>query len=282
MHRRYADQLLELALEYTLDEYGDVEIRQQPVETVVGRQLKQITISDGLSVAVAMPTQDWLEKAILVPVPLLRGLPSFRMFLGRNSERENLSRIMSSDELRTLLIGQGRGWSTANILEENQFQVVYATRYEQLIPILNANRFDILMRGSYEIGAEWNAFRDEEPLFYIVENFAVFTYLPMYFFVNENNPELAKRIYEGLDKAFDEGAMQALFDEYFKNYIPCISQTNKLFCLTNSNITPALFENDRKYLLPSVIETYDTAMLSPSGTQVLVGQGADESCFWSE
>ncbi len=43
-----------------------------------------------------------------------------------------------------------------------------------------------------------------------------------------------------------------------------------------------LFENDRKYLLPSVIETYDTAMLSPSGTQVLVGQGADESCFWSE
>jgi hypothetical protein len=64
-HRVYADELLTIALELSRDRYGPYCVVQQREETVIRRQLLQLGQGGGLSVAVAMPTQEWLDGALL-------------------------------------------------------------------------------------------------------------------------------------------------------------------------------------------------------------------------
>lgn len=253
-HRAYLDRLLELALALSRDKYGPYRIVQQREETVIRRQLLELAKGNSLSVAVAMPTQEWLDGALPVRVPAMRGLASFRLFLGRRSEQPLYESIKTVDDLRALTIGQGGGWSSASILEKNGFKVVYGGAHPTLIPMLHSGRFQLLMRGVYEIEPELRAQREANPDLTIVDNFAVFTYMPTYFFVAKNQPLLAERLEYGLKKAYANGQFDSLFNRYFGDSLKLLKTRRiKFLHLPNTNIDKSFFERDRPYLLDAVV-----------------------------
>lgn len=253
-HRAYADKLLALALELSRDKYGAYRVVQQREETVIRRQLLELEKGSSLSVAVAMPTQEWLDGALPVRVPIMRGLASFRFFLGRQSELPLYESVSTVNDLRALSIGQGPGWSTARILEDNGFKVVYGGAHPTLIPMLHSGRFQLLMRGIYEVEPELQAQQQAHPGLLVVNQFAVYTYMPMYFFVARNQPELAQRLEYGLKKAYANGQADRLFKSSFGDSLKLLRNKRlKIFRLPNTNIDKSFFENDRPWLLDAVV-----------------------------
>ena len=253
-HRVYADRLLDLALALSRDKYGPYRIVQQREETVIRRQLLELSKGGSLSVAVAMPTQEWLDGALPVRVPIMRGLASFRFFLGRDSEQPLYASVKTINDLRALTIGQGPGWSTAKILEDNRFKVVYGGAHPTLIPMLHSGRFQLLMRSVYEVGPELQAQRADYPGLAVVDDFAVFTYMPMYFFVAKDQPRLAERLEYGLKRAYANGQLDRLFQHFFSDSLTLLKNKRVRFLhLPNTNIDPSFFERDRPYLLEAVV-----------------------------
>ena len=249
-HRLYADELLNLALTLSAEKFGPFKIVQHKYQTVVGRQLLELEKGEWLSVAVSMPLPAWLEKADVVHFPIMKGLASYRMFFAHQAQQNKLADINSLTDLRSQVIGQGRGWSTAKILEDNGFSVMYGSTYETLFPMLEADRFQLLMRGVYEIEAEHKVYRQTMPELSIADNIAVYTYLPSYFFVSKKQPALTERLMFGLKKASDSGQCDKLFQRYFNRALSMMqTKQRKIFYLNNTNINAADFAEDNPYLL---------------------------------
>jgi len=254
-HRVYADELLRLALELSKDKYGPYQIVQQRQETVIRRQLLEVEAGKNLSLAVSMPTPEWLEKTQIVQVPIMKGLASYRLFLASDKNQAMLKNINTLKELKALTIGQGQGWSTAKILEDNGFNVMHGGPYATLIPMLKANRFELLMRSIYEVGPELKAYKRTMPDLTIVNNFGLYTYLPMYFFVSKNQPLLAERLTYGLHRAHKNGQLNKLFESHFTEALKRLrNKQRKTFFLTNTNIDKSFFEQDKPYLLKEIVE----------------------------
>jgi ABC-type amino acid transport substrate-binding protein len=202
-----------------------------------------------------MPSQEWLDKAMPVRFPLMKGISSYRLFLGNKINQPLFNKIKTLSDLKVLNIGQGPGWSTGKILEDNGFKVVYGGPYPTLIPMLEANRFPLLMRSIFEVQPEFKAYKKTMPNLTIVDEFAVYTYLPMYFFVAKNQPQLAERLEYGLKKAQANGESDKLFNIYFADDIKQINHKRiKTFYLPNTNIDNSFFEHDKPYLLKSIVE----------------------------
>ncbi len=256
-HRDYADALLKLALKKSEAKYGPFEIRQQSQSSVIKRQLLELKKGKKLSVAISMPTPEWLANTRRVEFPILRGLASYRFFLGTKQNANLYSKVHSLADLKKLDIGQGPGWSTGKILRDNGFNVTYGGPYPTLIPMLEANRFQLLMRSVYEVGPEWQAYKNAGNDLIIVSDFCVFTYLPMYFFVAKNQPLLAERLKYGLDSAFNDGSLDALYRKYFKAALELLTnQERRILYINNTNIDSTYFEQDKPYLLPQVIKGF--------------------------
>lgn len=253
-HRAYADELLALAMELSRDKYGPYRIVQQSKETVIRRQLVELDTGGSLSVAVAVPTPEWLEGAVPVRVPIERGLASFRFFFGLQSDRALHASVKTVADLRDLTIGQGPGWSTVGILQDNGFKIALGGPHPTLIPMLASRRFQLLMRSVYELEPELEAHKARYPDLRIVDDFAVFTYMPLYFFVSKGQPELAERLTYGLKKAHANGQMDKLFNRRFGGSLKLLRNPKlKLLQVTNTNLDKRFFERDRPWLLPSVV-----------------------------
>ncbi|RZL36342.1 MAG: transporter substrate-binding domain-containing protein [Rubrivivax sp.] len=253
-HRAYADEVLALALELSSERYGPYRIVRQTQDTVIRRQLQELDRGGSLSVAVAMPTQDWLAGALPVRVPLMRGITSFRLFLGMKDLQPLYETVKTAGDLKALTIGQGPGWSTAQILEGNGFKVVYGGAYPTLIPMLHTGRFQLLMRSIYEVEPELHAQQAAHPGLIMVDNFAVFTYTPMYFFVARDQPRLAERLEYGLKRAYASGQHDRLIDRYFGDSLKLLKARRLRFIhVPNTNIDKSFFERDRPYLMDAVV-----------------------------
>jgi len=253
LHREYADSLLRLALKLSEEAFGPYRVVQQPEQTVIQRNLLELEEGKSLSVAVSMPTPDWLSRAQVVQFPIMRGMASYRMFFVRQRDLEELNKIDSIDALKAYAIGQGQGWSTGKVLEDNGFEVVYGGPYETLLPMLSAGRFALLMRGVYEIVPELETYGSTMPELGVVEGFAIYTYLPMYFFVTKQQPELAERLEYGLRKAHASGQLDELFEQFFGDIMDLLDlEARKVLAIPNTNIDPSFYEQDSPYLLDSV------------------------------
>ncbi|MGO4893077.1 hypothetical protein [Flavobacterium sp. W21_SRS_FM6] len=272
-HRRYTDDLLTLALQLSTEKYGPFKIIRQRFETVVGRQLLQLEKGDWLSVATSMPLPSWLEKADVVHFPIMKGLASYRMFFTDQAHVSALAEIESLDVLKKQMIGQGRGWSTAKILEDNGFRVMYGPTYETLFPMLEANRFSLLMRGIYEIEAELPLYQKNMPSLRIADNFAVYTYLPMYFFVSKKQAKLSQRLRYGLIQAAESGQFDALFNRYFASTVAMLQNNNRsVFYLNNTNVVGQDFRRDEPYLLDFIRQLERNKPVIQSDEIVLLGE----------
>lgn len=253
-HRLYADALLAKALELSEKKYGPYKIVRQQQQSVIRRQLLELEKGTSISVAISMPTPEWLDKALPVRFPLMKGISSYRLFLGHKDNQALFSTIKNLNDLKGVSIGQGPGWSTGKILEDNGFKVVYGGPYATLIPMLDAHRFQLLMRGIFEVEAELKAHKMTMPELTIVKEFGIYTYLPMYFFVAKNQLLLAERIEYGLKKAHANGQLDKLFNRYFGNELKLLKNKNlTIYYIPNTNIDHSFFQRDRPYLLDSII-----------------------------
>jgi len=247
---QYSYKLLEIVLAATTEEYGDYKISKSKENMQRNRQMIELRRGKLLNMIVSPPKPGWEQAAIRVKFPTMRGICSYRISLIKNTNRDMLKNVNSLEQVKNYSVGAHNQWSTAIVLRNNDFNIVAGPNYLALFEMLAKNRFELFPRGLNEIYTELDLQKNDHPNLMVEEHIALFHYLPVYFYVSPKTPRLAKRISDGLAITFENGEFQKNFDEHFKKSIDLAKLENrKIFSLDNSNITPEMLKEDKKYVL---------------------------------
>ncbi|WP_022941627.1 transporter substrate-binding domain-containing protein [Psychromonas hadalis] len=216
------------ALEITKPEYGDYQLITS-IEMEQGRALRELSTRENshLDLAHFAPTREREEQAIVVRIPLIQGLLGYRICLIKQGEQYKFSQITNKQQwlASDLSIGQHKNWPDTLVLQNNGLNVKTTYKYELLFQQLVKNRFDCFARGANEINYEQ---RNHRNLNLEIEKTIILHYpFPMFFFVNKNNPSLAKRLELGLSRLMEDGTSAQLFEHYYRTQIEDLNLKNR-------------------------------------------------------
>jgi len=205
----YFYRLLELALRKTDTPPTATQIKQSP-NRMADKRLRRGLMQGKLDVLWSSTSVAFEQQMLPVRVSLLKNLNNYRILLIRKNEQPVFSAIHNLDDLRQLKGGMSSQWTDADIMEYNELPLVKAVGYGKLFKMLAAKRFDYFSRGLYQIQSEVNLFPELELQ---IEQELMLSYPnEVYFFVNNNNHALAKRLETGLKIAQNDGSFDQLFN----------------------------------------------------------------------
>lgn len=172
---------------------------------------------------------DDLEKQFqAIKIPILNGILGYRLNL---VHRDNVNKFRNVTTLGALneqyKAGFNSHWPDKVVLEANNMPTYYSTSYENLFSMLEAKRFNYFPRGINEIWTERKAQRRIAPSIIVEPHIAFWYPYPVYFFVNKNNSELARKLQEGLTIALNDGSFMEWFTLYHKPFIKRANIANR-------------------------------------------------------
>jgi hypothetical protein len=205
----YYEETLRLALAKTEAKYGKLDIKRYPFPSGRERQRAIIAANEGMDIMWSSFNQSRAEQLLAIEFDLLRELSNKKILLIRKEDREKFAAVKNLNDLRKFKAGTGSHWHDTNVLQKNDMPLVTSWDYSPMFRMLAARRFDYIIRGAQEI---WEEIEEYEDLPLAAEETLLISYeLPVYYFVNKNNFQLAKRIKEGLLSAEKDGSLAELF-----------------------------------------------------------------------
>ncbi|MFW5498656.1 MULTISPECIES: hypothetical protein [unclassified Maridesulfovibrio] len=244
----YILDLLELALNKTIKEYGDYELKQYPLPTEQNRSLRMTSHEKGIDVVWSMTSIKREKELRAIRIPLQKGLLGYRIFIIKAGRQASFYKVRSINNLKYFTAGQGHDWPDTEILRANGLPVETCSQYSFCFDMLLQNRFDYLPRG---VSEPWNEIAKYPNKELVVEKKLLLKYTaPLYFFVSRKNVKMAERIEKGLRAAIKDGS----FDELFYNH-PQLSTMFKKLCFKKRIIIE--LENP---LLPPETPTKDKSL----------------------
>ncbi|NMP31896.1 hypothetical protein HII17_09990 [Thalassotalea sp. M1531] len=205
----YYIDLLELALKNTVEEFGAYKLEPVVIEMPQGRTAIMVEKSDLIDVTWRMTSQELEQSLSAIYWPLLKGLMGYRVFIIGKDKQEQFSQISVEEQLKILIAGQGSDWPDADILQANGYNLMRSPA-SGLLNMLEKGRLDYFPRALHEPWVEI-AERDQ----FSVEKHIMLRYpAPMFFFVNKENHLLRDRLSLGLQRAFEQGDFEKLFQHH--------------------------------------------------------------------
>lgn len=249
--QHYFYSLLEKALTASQDRYGEFEIQYTDVTMSRERQFLEICTDDGrLNVTLSPPHKVTQHNALRIPFPTLKGLASFRFFYVHEKNQHLLKEVKNLEDLKQFKQGQGRHWSSRAVFEHHNIPVIVGETHRNLISMLMADRFDLLMRGGNEIGLELPRLQQAGHPLHLDEHVLLYMYLPHYFYVSPSEPRLAERIEYGLNKLKDSGEFEKHFRAYYGDTLATYSIKNRVILhIKNTNFREDYYKQDQENLL---------------------------------
>ena len=213
--QHYLQQVLTLALNKTVDEFGDFELVSTAEGLNLARVLRQLDEQaySNFFVRVSM-TDVFASKYSAVPFPIDRGVSGYRIALVQNGKE----REWCGDEqinIEKYSIVQGLAWLDVDILRANNLQVYDSSSYDNMFEMINAGRMDMFFRSINEINDEYSIKSQNLKGLKIEPCIALYYPLPRFFITNKDNQVNAQRIYLGLSRAYKDGSFQTLWDQFF-------------------------------------------------------------------
>ncbi|RYY74891.1 MAG: hypothetical protein EOO52_11255 [Gammaproteobacteria bacterium] len=203
-----------LALDKTVAEYGAYEIRTAP-QTNVNRIVQSIKTNAYPNYFASLGYNEGYKSTKemdYVPFPVDLGVLSYRTCFAPKSMMDKLAKVNSLDDLRQFSMGLGRDWVDVAILRSNGFTVMEVAQYSALFKMTAAHRFDLFCRGVNEIKDEYDHFGSIKGLGYDL-HLLIYYPMPILFYTNPSNKEANARVTKGLQMAFADGSLIALWRE---------------------------------------------------------------------
>jgi hypothetical protein len=136
-NKNYTYRLLVATLDATREKFGPYELVTPARSMSSQRVMAELKVGTKLSVAVSPFKSEWEGQTLVVPVPIEGGIASYRLFVAKKSQEHQFQHINCLKELKEFKYGLGVGWSTAKILEGQNFNIVYSPRNESLLRMLS-------------------------------------------------------------------------------------------------------------------------------------------------
>jgi len=232
----YTYSIFKLALEYTKEQYGPYEInllrgmnRARSIKTAKENAIQNFYFTSGYHV-------NDVQGLNYAQVPIVQGALGYRVCFCHKDQVANFAKIRTLNELKNYSIGQGVDWPDINVLQDNGFNVVEASHYDSLFHMLSRKRFDLLCRGINELKLDTERYK-RIPNIAEETSFVLYYPSPRFFWTNDNNKPGLERINTGLIAAFQQGALQAMFNKEYRGLIDQISLgSRKIYYLENNNL----------------------------------------------
>ncbi len=218
----YHTELLKIALEKTIRKWGPAKIA--PSRNVMNElRMKEKLIKGESGIDILFRPTSIEDERLLTPIriPLDKGLLGYRIFLIHKKKQPRFKSIASIEELKLLHVGQGRDWNDVKIYKHNDFNVITASKYENLFKMLLKGRFDYFARGVEEAPPEFDARSEKMPGLHVEESIVLYYPFPRYMWVanNAKGKMLHARITEGLEIMIKDGSFDRTFYKYKRNAI---------------------------------------------------------------
>ncbi len=245
----YHYELLDAVLKRTVARYGPyvMEPYTEPISSERGREealrgeLINVYFSD-----VGHRVID--EGMIPIPYPVDKGLLGYRICLIVAREQAKIDRIQTLEQLRSLTVGQGRGWGDVKIYEHNRIPIDSTSSYDSLFAMLARGRFDLFPRGATEVQREMAAYGPRHPELAIDRHLVIRYPFPQFFYVSKSAPHLAARLKDGFEQMIRDGSFDALFNSYFGQELRELGLDRRAIIDLENPFLPAWVPLDRKEL----------------------------------
>ena len=155
------------------------------------------------------------ENKILIAKPIMQGLLGQRLLIIRKTDSARFDAIKQADEMKKMRSGIPTGWADVTLFKANKYNTVEIGDFETIFQYLVNNDFDYLALGANEIEQVYQQ-ADLEKLDLTIAPTLMLRYnFPVVFYVNPNNPELAKHLNTGLELIIKNGTLKTMFDQHF-------------------------------------------------------------------
>lgn len=244
---QYFIELLKLAAEKS-----NVPLQLIPVRLADQVETRDIiNLNRGIIDVHWMHTSNKLEQLLTpVYVPLDRGLFGWRLILLDKKNQGLLKDVKSLADLRQFTFVQGYDWPDTALLAANGFRVETSTNRRALFRMLQRNRAELFPRSILEV---WGEIEDKRNSSLILDRHLLLYYPTcFYFFTAKDNKPLAAALEYGLNRAVEDGSLQALFHRYFDELINKANlQERQILKLNNPLLPPATpLQKSEYWLLP--------------------------------
>lgn len=250
----FEQEILELFLEKTRDEYGDYELKRSP-EMNYDRALEELRRGRFENFIVHTSARNELvEEFDYLQVPIARGIFGYRVFLTNPEVAAQLADVQTVDELRQFTMGQGTGWTDVDILRANGFEVTEINSFASLFKMVAANRFNLFPRGANEVEEELELNSDVDNLV-LDSNICLYYPLPRFLFTTKGNNLLLERLKAGFDEAYADGSFQKIWEKHLMESVRFAElEKRKIFRINNPMIEAIDYSKLEPYIYNPIKE----------------------------
>ncbi|WP_020594299.1 hypothetical protein [Kiloniella laminariae] len=252
----YQHQLLELALEKTVEEFGPYRLERSKMGANTKRAMIEVEKGyyPNFFVANAV-TLERTQEMVAVPFPIDLGILGYRVFFASEQTRERLRLVSSLEQLQKFTVVQGIGWGDTKILKQAGFRVTEASDYHGMFQMVANNRVDLFPRGINEFLQEWEANREVENLSYDTQLILYYPF-PKFFYTAKGNEAQAQRVMTGLIAAYEDGALLKLWQAEYQASIDRINLSSRRILSVENPDLDRIDPTYKKYFyLPSQVLT---------------------------
>ncbi len=208
----YFIDLLTLALKKSSERFGPFKMQQHPQSIGQSRAFLHLKDRRYLDVVWSMTSRERETIARPIRIPLMKGMMGYRVLIVHRQKQQGFGAICRLDQLKKFIAVQGDDWPDTQILRRNGLRVADSNNYLMLMSHIDSGRFDYFPRTALEA---WKELETVEHDNLTVDQHLLIRYpAAIYFFVHQNNRQLAERIEYGLRQAMNDGS----FDELFINH----------------------------------------------------------------
>jgi len=263
MHLRYWDwgatpkrddyqfALLTLALDKTVKDYGPYQLSRVVRSYSTSRLRREINRGEVVNVHAGPwrpleTREDKLpERSLRVNVSLFKDLLGYRKLLIRRADLERFKRIRQADELKKLVVGQANGWVDVDIYRHNGYAVNDTPTPASLFDMLARKRIDYIPISLTDVGTALNARPELAGELMLLPDITLHFALPIIFYVNIHEPQMAERLEKGLNLARQDGSFERLFRRSFADELQLIREGSpRRFLLSNPFVPKELADEE--------------------------------------
>jgi len=203
------------------------------------RTLKQLEMEKGIDVVWTMTNAEREQQVRPIRIPIDRGLIGWRLLAIQQKDFELFQSLPDETALKTLLTVQGIDWPDYKILQTNGFKVAPSNFFDGMYQMLQVGRVRFFARSLTEIWPELKSLRDSDRPIVVAPRWVLHYPAALYFFVRNDDEELASAIESGLEAALKDGSMKNLFLQHFQGILDQADlQHREVVELTNKGLPP--------------------------------------------
>ncbi|MCP3862490.1 MAG: amino acid ABC transporter substrate-binding protein [Aestuariibacter sp.] len=204
----YLYEQLQLAIEATQEDFGEMKVVRVKIPVEEERQLRNLN-EDIADIAWATCTRERNQDYTPIAVPSIAGLFGIRLAVVRQDDN-NITQVNSLPKLQKFVAVQSSKWRDFMVMQRNGITVLASDRFSAYRAV-ERGLADFYPRGAAEITEEMAI--ANVPQLTIAPNFALRYPLFFILYVKKGNTALAKRLTAGFERTLQSGEFKALLNE---------------------------------------------------------------------